>query len=114
MNQIPATRREIVSWAVPFSSMLWDNFKMPNQVVRIECKANHVSKLSLAEFEEVLDCGGCPKCGCDLVDVEPDAFEVECINCTWSEENDWRTISAWLDKVAPGADRPWNATHLFT
>lgn len=69
--------------------------------VRVECKAKHITKLSLAEFEEVLECGGCPKCGADLADVDPGTFEVECINCTWSEENDWHTISAWLDQGCP-------------
>lgn len=69
--------------------------------VSIKCKGGDIIDLSLTEFEDVLDSGRCPDCGEAIVTVVPDTFEVECVNCTWSEENDWTAISAWLDQGCP-------------
>ncbi|MDH5336040.1 MAG: hypothetical protein OEW20_06910 [Nitrospira sp.] len=69
--------------------------------VTVKCEKQHTLKLSLSEFEEALEWDRCPKCGSKILEVEPDTFEVECVNCTWSEENDWQTISACLDQGCP-------------
>ena len=62
----------------------------------IICKNGHERQVSIDELEEILDSEMCPECDAPIIDLKPSQLNVECIECGWEEQGDWRDIMPWL------------------
>ena len=69
----------------------------------IRCKSGCENELSIDELDEVLEMGNCPSEGCDspIVDVDPGALEVQCVECEWQEACSWNDAMTWLTAECP-------------
>ncbi len=60
------------------------------------CKNGHERQVPIDELEEILDSESCPECMAPIIELEPSEINIECVECGWEEQGDWRDIIPWL------------------
>lgn len=60
------------------------------------CEKGHERQVSIDEIEEILDSERCPVCEAPIAELQPSELQVECIECGWEEQGDWKDVMAWL------------------
>ena len=76
---------------------------MSNNDYLIICENGHERQVSVDELEETLDSETCPVKDCDapIVELEPPEVQVECTECGWDEQCDWKDAMTWLWAECP-------------
>lgn len=67
------------------------------------CSDGHERQVAIDDLEEILDYETCPveACGSSLAAIEPSVIQMECIECGWEEQCDWRDAIIWLWSKCP-------------